>query len=135
MATKTALKNYYRTFVPSMGLYLITLFGFTALNKAGYLTGIWPYVLSVIPGLCVLWFMFGHWRFIKECDELHRKVQTETILLATFIVLSLTTVIGLVQILTKTEFVGLFWVFPAFYAAYGICSFVISRRYGVTCVL
>lgn len=135
MATKNAVKRYYMVFVPSMALYLITLFGFVALRKAETLSSIWPVLLSLIPGLCVLWFMWGHWRFLKECDEMHRKVHTEGMLIALFLALGISTTIGIVEMLTETQILGIFWVFPGFYLTYGLASIIISRRYGVSCLL
>lgn len=114
-----------------MVLYLVSVFGYTALKKAGLLAPPFSFGLALLPGLCVVWFMWGHYRYVQECDELQRKVQMDALVFAAFTALGLSTSWGLAELFADVPKIGIFWVHPLFYAAFALGGIIFSRRYGV----
>ncbi len=133
MTPKQALRRYFKIFVPSMVAYLASIFGLAMLRIMDLLTGWYSYALPLIPGICVVVFMWGHFRFIKECDELQRRVLVEAMMFGLFIALTVSTVWGLIEMFSDVPRLGVFWIFPIFYGGYGLASAYLTRKYDMSC--
>ena len=128
---KQALRRYFKIFVPSMAAYLLLVFLAAYLIKNEIVGGAPKYVLAFLPGLAALAFLYGWFRFIRETDELARRVQTEASMVGLAVILSLSLGWGILEMFIETlPRLPLFYVFPLYFAAQGLASWRLSKKYG-----
>lgn len=131
LSPKQALRRYMKVFVPSMIAYVAFIFLAVSLIKAELVSGPMVFVMAILPGLAALSFLYAWFRYIREADELQRRVQTEAIMTAVAAVLSLTLTWGILEMLIETlPKLPLFWVFPIFMIVQGLAVWRLSKKYG-----
>ena len=133
---KQALRRYYTLFIPSMTTYIIAVFIAVNLLKNDVVTGPLVYPIALLPGLAALVFLYGYFRFIREMDELQRKVQIEATMVGVATILTFTLTWGLMEMfLPELPRVPMFWIFPLYFIVQGFAGWRLSKKYGAACKL
>ncbi len=128
---KQALRRYFKMFVPSMIAYLVLVVLAVRLIRGELVTGAVMYLVAFLPALAALGFLFSWFRFIRETDELARRVQTEAIMFGVGVVLTLSLTWGLLEMFIDTlPRLPVFWVFPIFMIGQGLAGHRLSKKYG-----
>lgn len=135
MSPKIAYRRYFAVFVPAMLTYIVSVFGAVYLIKNEILT--WPlhYGVALIPGLAALTFMWAHFRYIRETDEFHRKIQTEAMMMGTAGLLTVAMTWGMISMFTDFVELPFFYAIPIFYLCYGAASVYLTRKYKASCLI
>lgn len=85
-------------------------------------------VVAAIPALFILLMMRALWRYIREADEVARHDITQAMMDGLFIVLAVSSSWGLIEMFNASlPRLPVFWMFPLFFAVFGIVSGI---RYG-----
>jgi len=128
---KQALRRYLKIFIPSMIAYLVLIFLAVRLIKSETVTGMVVFSVAILPGLAALCFLYGFFRFIKETDEVLRRIQTDAILVGVGAILTLTLTWGILELLIETlPRLSIFYIFPIFFMVQGLASWRFSKKYG-----
>jgi len=128
---KQALQRYLKIFIPSMIAYLVLIFLAVRLIKSETVTGMVVFSVAILPGLAALCFLYGFFRFIKETDEVLRRIQTDAILVGVGAILTLTLTWGILELLIETlPRLSIFYIFPIFFMVQGLASWRFSKKYG-----
>lgn len=135
MSPKNAYRRYISVFAPAMITYTISVFGAVYLIKNEILASPLPYVVAVIPGVAAMVFMWAHFRFIRETDEFHRKIQTEAMMWGIGALMSVAMTWGMISMFTDFPELPFFYAIPIFYASYGVAAAILGRKYKASCVL
>ena len=89
-------------------------------------------LVAVLPVLPIAWMMHAALRYLREIDELQRRIETEAIGAASLLVALVYFAGGMLE---KAEVIGMdagvamIWVFPMLCGLYGIAKMVLTRRY------
>jgi hypothetical protein len=89
-------------------------------------------VVAVLPALAIALLMRAALRYLREIDELQRRIETEAIGIASLLVSLLYFAGGLLQkakVIHLDAAAAMIWVFPLLCASYGIAKMVLTRRY------
>ena len=89
-------------------------------------------LVAVLPVLPIALMMGAGLRYLREIDELQRRIETEAIGIASLLVALLYFAGGLLQkakVVDLDAAMAMIWVFPLLCAAYGIAKMVLARRY------
>lgn len=103
----------------------------------GYVNGIglpvWARTLSVLlPVLPTVLVMRSLWRYVRDSDELERRVQMEAIIIACSVTVVLTFLAGWLQLVHVFEFrAGLLCVLPLMALSYAVAVGFRRRKYGI----
>ena len=128
---KQALRRYFKIFIPSMIAYMFFVFLAVRLIRGELVTGPVMYLVAFLPAAAALGFLFSWFRFIRETDELARRVQTEAIMFGVGVVLTLSLTWGVLEMFIDTlPRMPVFWMFPIFMIAQGFASWRLSKKYG-----
>ena len=128
---KQALRRYLKIFVPSMIAYLVFIFMAVRLIKGEIVTGPLMYIAALLPALAALAFLYGWFRYIREMDELQRRVQVEACMAGLAVILALTLTWGILEMFILTlPRVPMFYIFPLYFAAQGLATWRLSKKYG-----
>lgn len=131
MRNKIATRRYFKIFIPSMLIYVLGVFGVSWAEKEGLISTPMIIVLSIIPALAILAWMWGHWRYVKELDEYIRALQTEAMMIALMVVVAIASSWGLMEFMADVAKLPVFFVMPGFYFIYGITLLILTRRAGI----
>ncbi len=131
-ATPTVQRRYRRAFVPAMAGYVAVLFASTwLLRRIDDPTWLRALVAlaPVVPIALVLRAVVA---FVRDTDELQRRIELESISIATALV-SLGYLAGgflqLAKVIAVPAGAAMIWVFPLVCMGYGIAKIVVARRY------
>lgn len=125
-----AARRYLRRFIPTMIVYVATIFG--AAYGFRYLepTGPLAWAMAVAPAIPILAVIAIMGLYVKEeTDEFQRNILVEAMLWGFGITLAVTTVWGFLEIYVHTPGLPSFWAFPIFCGAMGLSQVVVRRRY------
>lgn len=89
-------------------------------------------VVAVVPALAIALMMRAALRYLREIDELQRRIETESIGIASLLVSLLYFAAGLLQkakVIDIDAGVAMIWVFPLLCLSYGVSKMVLARRY------
>ena len=115
-----------------MVTYSVTLFLSIWLVKRGIDSVPLRAVVAVLPVLPIALLMRAALRYLREIDELQRRIETEAIGIASLLVSLLYFAGGLLQkakVVDVDAAVAMIWVFPLLCATYGVAKMVLARRY------
>lgn len=132
MYAQPAGRRYLRALWPAMVTYSLTLFASIWWIRQGIESLPLRGLVAVLPVLPIAWMMRAALRYLREIDELQRRIETEAIGIASLLI-SLVYFAG--GMLEKAEVIGMdagvamIWVFPMLCAAYGIAKVILTRRY------
>ena len=132
MYAQAAGRRYLRALWPALALYSLTLFASIFLIRRGIESVPLRGLVAVLPVLPIGWMMLAALRYLREVDELQRRIETEAIGIASLLVSLLYFAGGLLQkakVVDLDAAMAMIWVFPLLCAVYGITKMVLTRRY------
>lgn len=132
MYAQPAGKRYLRALWPILIGYSLALFLSLFLIKRGIESVPLRALVAVLPALALVLLMRAALRYLREIDELQRRIETEAIGIASLLVAVLYFAGGLLQKAKVVEVdaaAAMIWVFPLLCAIYGIAKMVLTRRY------
>ena len=128
---KPLMRRYYRDMVPAMAAYIgVMLVWKKLLNWVE--TPAWRVLVALLPALLVVWIMRAFVRYVRDSDEMQRRIELESGASAALLVSALYMAAGFLQTAKLIDIpskLAMLWVFPALCFAYGITKVFISRRY------
>ena len=132
MYAQPAGRRYLRALWPIMIGYSLTLFLSIWLVKRGIESVPLRAVVAVLPALAIALLMRAALRYLREIDELQRRLETEAIGIASLLVSLLYFAGGLLQkakVIQLDAAAVMIWVFPLLCGIYGIARMTLTRRY------
>ena len=132
MYAQPAGRRYLQALWPALVGYTLTLFASIFLIKRGIESVPLRGLVAVLPVLPIAWMMHAALRYLREIDELQRRIETEAIGAASLLVALVYFAGGMLE---KAEVIGMdagvamIWVFPMLCGIYGIAKMVLTRRY------
>ncbi len=132
MYAQPAGRRYIRALWPIMIGYSISVFLSVWLIKRGIESVPLRALVAVLPALVLVLMMRAALRYLREIDELQRRIETEAIGIASLLVSVLYFAGGLLQkakVIDIDAAAAMIWVFPSLCAVYGIAKMVLTRRY------
>ena len=132
MYAQPAGRRYIRALWPIMIAYSLSLFGSIWLIKRGIDSVPLRAAVAIVPALAILLFMGAAVRYLREVDELQRRIETEAIGIAALTVSFLYFAAGLLdkaRVISVDAAAAMIWVFPMTMLVYGIAKFFAVRRY------
>lgn len=132
MYAQPAGRRYLRALWPIMAGYSLTLFLSIWLVKRGIDSVPLRAVVAVLPALAIALLMRAALRYLREIDELQRRLETEAIGIASLLLSLLYFAGGLLQkakVIDVDPAAAMIWVFPLLCLIYGVAKMVLTRRY------
>ena len=132
MYAQAAGRRYLRALWPALALYSLTLFASIFLIRRGIESVPLRGLVAVLPVLPIGWMMLAALRYLREIDELQRRIETEAIGIASLLVAVLYFAGGLLQMAKVIDIeagVAMIWVFPSLCLVYGVAKMILARRY------
>jgi dipeptide/tripeptide permease len=132
MYAQPAGRRYLRALWPIMIGYALALSASIWWIKQGIASVPLRAVVAVLPALAIVLLMRAALRYLREIDELQRRIETEAIGIASLLVSVLYFAGGLLQLARVIDIeagVAMIWVFPLLCLVYGIARMALTRRY------
>ena len=132
MYAQAAGRRYLSALWPAMVVYSLTLFASIYLIRRGIESVPLRGLVAVLPVLPIGWVMLAALRYLREVDELQRRIETEAIGAASLLVSLLYFAGGLLQMAKVIDIeagVAMIWVFPSLCLVYGVAKMILARRY------
>ncbi|KAB7764225.1 hypothetical protein [Xanthomonas maliensis] len=130
-APRALIRRYYREFFPPMFAYVVVMLGWHRLLQL--VPPGWPRVLvALLPAGLLLLVIRAVARYVRDSDELQRRIELEAIAIATGLVCGAYMTGGFLQaaqLIDVPAAAAMLWVFPALCATYGITKGLTARRY------
>ncbi len=128
---RTLVRRYYREMGWAMAGYVAVMLVWKRL--LGMVDVTWLRVLvALFPALLVVWVMRAFVRYVRDSDEMQRRIELESGAIAGLLVSAGYLAAGFLQtaeLISIPAKVAMLWVFPALCFTYGIAKVFISRRY------
>ena len=132
MYSQPAGRRYLRALWPIMVGYALSLSLSVFLIKRGIESLPLRALVAVLPVLPLALMMRAALRYLREIDELQRRIETEAIGAASLLVSLLYFAGGLLQMAKVIDIeagVAMIWVFPLLCLVYGVAKMILARRY------
>jgi hypothetical protein len=132
MYSQPAGKRYIKALWPIMIFYTLSLFASIWVIKRGVDSLPLRAVIAVTPALAIVLLMRAALRYLREIDELQRRIETEAIGAASLLVSVLYFAGGLLdkaKVLHFDAAAVMVWVFPLLMLIYGLAKYVFTKRY------
>lgn len=132
MYAQPAGRRYIRALWPALIGYSLALFLSLWLLRRGIDPLPLRALVAVLPVLPLALMMRAALRYLREIDELQRRIETEAIGIASLLVSLLFFAGGLLQkaqVFDVDAGAAMIWVFPLLCAIYGIAKMILTRRY------
>ena len=132
MYAHPAGQRYLRAMWPIMIGYALALFVSIWSIKQGIASVPLRAVVAVLPALPIVLLMRAALRYLREIDELQRRIETEAIGAASLLVALVYFAGGMLEkaeVVRMDAGVAMIWVFPMLCGLYGIAKMVLTRRY------
>jgi len=132
MYAEPASRRYQRALWPIMIGYALSLFLSVWLIKQGIASVPLRALVALLPVIAIALFMRAALRYLREIDELQRRIETESIGIASMLVSLVYFGGGLLQqakVVDLPAGVVMIWVFPLLCLVYGIAKMILTRRY------
>ena len=132
MYAQAAGRRYLRALWPALALYSLTLFASIFLIRRGIESVPLRGLVAVLPVLPIGWMMLAALRYLREVDELQRRIETEAIGIASLLVSLVYFAGGMLEkaeVIRMDAGVAMIWVFPLLCGTYGIAKMILTRRY------
>ncbi len=132
LATQPAQRRYVRAMWPIMVGYALLIFCSAWLIQRGIPSVGLRALVALLPMVPLALFLVVSLRYLRNIDELQRRIETEAIGIASLLV-SLGYFAGGLLHVAKAWRVdagaAMLWVFPLLCGVYGIAKMVLTRRY------
>jgi hypothetical protein len=128
---KRLLRRYQREIALPMLGYVISVFAFTPLLHRTDVVALRALV-SLLPALFVLGVVRAFVRYVRDSDELQRRIELEAGAVSGLLVSAGYLAAGFLQsaeLIAISSKVAMLWVFPMLCFTYGFTKVVIARRY------
>ena len=132
MYAMPAQKAYIRAIGPIMVAYALSLFASIWLIRQGIASLPLRALVALLPVLPLLLFLRAAMHYLRDIDELQRRIETEAIGIASLLVSMLYFGGGLLQkakVIDIEAAAAMIWVFPLLCAIYGIAKMRLTKRY------
>lgn len=132
MYAQPAGRRYLRALWPGLFGYSLLLFVSLWCLRRGIPSLPLRALVAVLPVLPLAWMMRAALRYLREVDELQRRIETEAIGAASLLVSLLYFACGLLQragVLALDAGMAMILVFPLLCGSYGIAKMILTRRY------
>ena len=132
MYAQPASRRYLRAMWPIMAGYAVTLLASVWLIKRGIESVPLRAVVALLPALTIALFMRAALRYLREIDELQRRIETEAIGIASLLVSLVYFGGGLLKKAKVFEVDAgavMIWVFPLLCLVYGFAKMILTKRY------
>lgn len=132
MYAQPAGRRYLKALFPAMAAYAVLLFLSLTLIKHGIASLPLRAVVAVLPALALVFLMRSALIYLREIDEMQRRIETEAIGIASLGVALLYFAGGLLQlakVIAVDAGAAMIWVFPLLMLLYAFAKFVLTRRY------
>lgn len=133
VSTPALQRRYLREFLPPMVAYVVVLFlSMWLLKRIDGPSGLRA-VVALLPALPIALALRAIVRYIRDADEMQRRIELEAVSIATACVALLSMSAGFLQLAKVIDIpagVAMIWVFPLTCLGYGLAKAVVSRRYG-----
>ncbi len=132
MYAQPASRRYLRAMWPIMTGYALSLFLSVWVIKQGIDSVPLRAVVALLPVVAIALFMRAALRYLREIDELQRRIETEAIGSASLLVALVYFGGGLLEkakVLELDAGVVMIWVFPLLCLVYGIAKMILTKRY------
>lgn len=131
VATPALTRRYYREFAwPMLGYVAVMLVWKRLL---GGVDAVWLRVLvALLPAVLIALAIRAIARYVRDSDEMQRRIELESVALASGIVSTGYMTAGFLQsakLLAVGATDAMLWVFPALCLCYGVTKIIIARRY------
>ncbi|MFT4248875.1 MAG: hypothetical protein QM581_12750 [Pseudomonas sp.] len=130
-ASSALTRRYRRELVPALLAYVAVMLVWRHVLDG--LAATWLRVLvALLPALLVLWVIRAKVRYVRDSDELQRRIELESAGIAAglvgggYMVASFLQSAGLIDVQATS---AMLWVFPALCLVYAIARLLIARRY------
>ena len=124
-------RRYQREVAIAMGLYVAVMLFWKQL--LGLVDATWLRVLvALFPALLVCWVMRAFVRYVRDSDEMQRRIELESGAIAAMLVAAGYLGAGFLQsakLIQVPSTLALIGVFPALCLVYGITKIFVARRY------
>jgi len=130
-APKALMRRYYREFIPAMAAYIAVMLVWRRLLDWVQVPAL-RVVVALLPALLVIWVMRAFVRFVRDSDEMQRRIELESGAVGALLVSAGFLAAGFLQsakLIDVPSSVAMLWVFPMLCFTYGIAKVFISRRY------
>ena len=128
---KSALRRYQRDMAMAMSGYVAVMLVWKPLLRAADAT--WLRVaIALLPAALMMWILRAFVRFVRDCDELHRRIELESGSIAALLVSAGYMTAGFLQsaeLIAVPASVAMLMVFPAICLTYAATKVGIARRY------
>lgn len=116
-----AAQRYRASLMPLMALYVVLLFGVISLIREQPVTGLLRYALALLPALPLVGVLWTMGRYIlEEQDEYIRWLAVRAMLVATGLVLAVSTVWGFLEALADAPHIPAYLWFPLWCGGLGV---------------
>ena len=132
MFAQPASRRYQRALWPIMAGYAVSLFVSVWLIKRGIESVPLRAVVALLPVAAIALLMGAALRYLREIDELQRRIETEAIGIASLLVALVYFGGGLLEKASVVEVdagAAMIWVFPLLCLVYGIAKMSLAKRY------
>lgn len=132
MYATPAMRRYMRMMWPIMAGYALTLFASVWLIKRGIESVPLRAVVALLPVVAIALFMRAALRYLREIDELQRRIETEAIGIASLMVSLVYFGGGLLEkanVVQVDAGAVMIWVFPLLCLVYGFAKILLTKRY------
>ena len=130
-ATPALRRRYLREFIPPMAAYLVLVIA--SMWLLHHVQAPLPRALiALLPVPPIALAMRAIMRYIRDTDELQRRIELEALSISTALVSLGYLTAGFLQkarVIDVPSSVAMIWVFPLVCVSYGIAKVVIGRRY------
>ena len=124
-------RRYVREFTPAMLGYVAVMLVWKRLLGAVQMP-LLRVLIALLPALLLVWIMRAFVRYVRDCDELQRRIELESGAVAALLMSTAYMTLGFLQtadLINIPSKVAMLWVFPALCFSYGLAKVVIARRY------
>jgi len=127
-------RKYLKTFIPAMLAYVLVLFGSIMISKkVGIEASIYlRALLSLAPVIPIIFVCGALVRFLRDSDELERKIELEAIAISGLFTGVIFLCLGFLassKIIYLDGAAVAIWVFPTLFGLYGLAKCFASWRY------
>ena len=128
---KRLLRRYQREVMIAMSGYVAVMLVWKRLLDMVDAT--WLRVLvALFPALLVGWVLRAFVRYVRDSDEMQRRIELESGSIAALLVAAIYLAAGFLQtadLISVPAKVAMLWVFPSLCLMYGVAKVFVTRRY------